>query len=120
MKYNHTVSIRELSQRSGVDEKTIHARITALKITKKRVRKRGFCSVTMVRKCDVERILSADRFILKNSPRKIQIIEMHIEGISARKICEIMSICKKTTLDIIKYYKETECVIVESKLNRML
>lgn len=119
MKYDYTVSVRELSERSRVNEKTMHARITALKIRKSIVKRNNY-DVVMVRKCDVSRILSADRFIMENHSRKIEIIEMHNRGISARKICAIMSLCKKRTLKVIKYYKETGCVTVESKLNRIL
>jgi hypothetical protein len=120
MKYSHNIRIKDLAEKSGVDEKTIHARITALKISKKNIQLRGCCKVATIRKCDAERIISYGKHVFKNKYVKIQIVEMHIEEYSGRKICEIMSLPKKLVSNTINYYKETGCVLVESKLNRMI
>ena len=67
----------------------------------------------------ITKILNFKKVDFKNHSRKIQIIEMYIDGHSGRKIAEALGISVKLSYLCIKEYNQTEHIIVESKINKL-
>lgn len=53
----------------------------------------------------------------ENHPRKLDVIELYHKGYKGRVIAEVLKMSAKLSYDCIREYRQTGCVIVESKLN---
>lgn len=113
----YTVTVREISCFSGIKMNTLNTRIHALKIKTKRIPGKG--TQVFVMKKDIPTILQAKKEKFNYHKRKLEIVSMHIDGLSNNQIGDIMSICKKHISKVIKEYKEG-FVVVESKINYII
>lgn len=109
-----------LKQISEVTGSTIHSlNRRALKLGLKG-RCLGNDSTKYYTRFQINRIVQAAPITYKNHWRKIDIIEMYNQGFSGHDISKIMNISIKLAYDCIREFNETECIIVESKMSRIL
>ena len=110
-------SLKSVSELTGVTVHALNKRAIKLGLKGKCL---GRDSTKYYTKFQIERIVSAHPIRYKNHWRKLDIIEMYMQNKTGREISEIMNISVKLTYDCIREFNETGCIVVESKISRIL
>lgn len=109
--------LKMISELTGVSVYALNRRAIKLNIKGKCT---GNDSTRYYTRFQIERIVAAHPITYANHWRKIDIIEMYLRDKTGREISEIMNISVKLTYDCIREFNETGCIIVESKISRVL
>jgi hypothetical protein len=110
MKYTYN----DIAKKYGIKKTILYKRVFNLGIKGSRIGRDG---IAYFNQNEVYKILDHKPINYKIHSRKIQIIELYQSGIIGRNIAEILRISTKLTYDCIREYNETNCIIVESKIN---
>jgi len=107
----------QISDYYGVTKSSLQHRVHRLGLKGKTLSDDGTVFFTSKQ---VEKIVDCYKIISVNHPRKIDIIELYQAGRKGRTISSILRMSVKSAYDCIREYNNTGCVIVESKLNKIL
>jgi hypothetical protein len=110
MKYTY----EDIEKKYGIKKTILYKRVSYLGMNKNH---RGRNGIAFFDQNQVYKILDHKPINYKIHSRKIQIIELYQSGLIGRKISEILRISTKLSYDCIREYNETNCIIVESKIN---
>jgi hypothetical protein len=110
MKYTYN----DIEEKYGIKKTILYKRVSHLGLNKNH---RGKNGIAFFSQDDVYKILDKKTINYKLHSRKIQIIELYQSGIIGRNIANMLRISTKLTYDCIREYNETNCIIVESKMN---
>jgi len=109
--------LKYVSNLTGVSVHALNKRAIKLNI---KGRCTGSNSTRYYTKNQIDTIVSAQPIGFKNHWRKISIIEMYLENITGHEISKSMNISIKLAYDCIREFNKTGCIIVESKMSRIL
>jgi len=113
------LTYKEISAKYNIPENTLKARATLFKVKGK-----FFAPYKYFSQDEID-ILVAERkknpfngITKKNHRRKLGIIESYLKRGSGREVSRVLNIPLEAVLEAIKEFKNTGCLVVESKMNR--
>ena len=107
----------QISKDYGVSKSAIQHRVHRLGLKGRALADDGTIFFTNKQ---VEKITDCYTLTKENHPRKIQIIELYQAGRIGRNIASMLKISTKLTYDCIREYNNDGCIIVESKLSKLV
>jgi len=113
----HKFTYNQIANDYGVSKSAIQHRVHRLGLRGRILTDDGTIFFTSKQ---VEKIVDCYTLTKENHPRKIQIIELYQADRIGRTIASILKISTKLTYDCIREYNNTGCVIVESKISKIV
>lgn len=113
----HKFTYNQISKDYGVSKSALQHRVNRLKIKGKVLGDDGTIFFTSKQ---LEKIVDCYTSTKENHPRKIWIIELYQAGRKGRLIASMLKMSTKLTYDCIRDYNQNGCVVVESKLNKII
>lgn len=110
-------ALKEIAQLTGDTVYALNKRAIKLNIKGRCI---GHDSTKYYTLKQIEKIVSASKRTCKNHSRKIDIVELYLQGLNGRKIAAFLRISVKLAYDCLAEFNKTGCVTVESKISRIL
>jgi len=113
----HKFTYNQIAKDYGVTKSAIQHRVHKLGLIGKVLSDDGTIFFTSKQ---VEKIVDCYTSTKENHPRKIWVIELYQAGRKGRSIASMLKMSTKLTYDCIRDYNKDGCVVVESKLNKII
>jgi hypothetical protein len=103
----------EISEKTNVPKSTLSKHVS-----KNKIKGRQIGLLIYFTESQIFQIISGIRpKNTKSHSRKIQVIELYLMGVTGRDIAKALAMSTKLTHDCIREFNESECIVVESKMN---